>query len=60
LEHREIFREFMTIVYDSKKRYLKRIDELFNLMDCNQNEKVTINEFFELIDIMERYPRVKF
>jgi len=50
----------MTIVYDSKKRYLKRIDELFNLMDCNQNEKVTINEFFELIDIMERYPRVKF
>ena len=44
----------MKLVYLNKKNYFKRINDLYYLLDDNENGLITLNEFNDLIDVMER------
>ena len=44
----------MTEVYLKRKRYVKRIKDLYKQIDSNESNSVSVNEFFELIDILEK------
>lgn len=43
----------MALNYKHKKRLIKRIDELYLQIDVNDSNSISLNEFFELIDIIE-------
>ena len=49
----------MEKVYLHKKHYIKKdhIDELYRLIDKNDDDSLSVNEFFELIDILDRNPK---
>ncbi len=47
----------MLEVYLHKKRYIKRISELYKCLDSNESDSVSVNEFFDLIDHLEKNPR---
>jgi len=40
--------------YLNKKRMLKRVPALFRLMDDNENGSVSLNEFFQIIDHIQK------
>ena len=44
----------MKAVYLHKRNYYHKINDLFMLLDDNENNYITLTEFNELIDIMER------
>ena len=44
-----------TLIF-KKKRYIKRIPKLFRKLDNNDSKKVSVNQFFELIDVVEKNP----
>jgi hypothetical protein len=44
----------MEKVYKYKRRYCKRIKYLYKELDKNESNSITLNEFFDLIDIMEQ------
>ena len=46
----------MSECYLNKKRYIKKINDLYLKLDNNQSDGVSLNEFFELIEIMEKEP----
>jgi hypothetical protein len=46
----------MKVIYLNKKRYIKRIDKLFSFIDLNESGSISITEFFEIIDIVEKNP----
>lgn len=52
----ESFKQFMSAAYYHKKRYVKRIRSLYGQIDQNGNGCVSLNEFFDLIDIVEQNP----
>jgi len=43
----------MSLAFKNKKRYTKRINDLYLKLDSNKNGTISLNEYFELIDIME-------
>ena len=47
----------MENLYLQKKTYIKRINDLYKLIDRNDNNSISVNEFFEIIDILEKNPR---
>jgi len=44
----------MSEVYYHKKRYVKRIQSLYQCMDFSENGSISLTEFFDLIDIIEK------
>lgn len=44
----------MSKLYLNKKRYKKRIKDFFIQIDINDSDSISLNEFFDIIDIMER------
>lgn len=46
----------MTLAYKNKKRYIKRIKDLYVKIDSNESNSISLNEYFELIDLMELNP----
>ena len=53
----QTFTDFMKIAYMNKGRYIKRIRELYLQIDTNDTNSISLNEFFELIDILEQNPK---
>ncbi|EAR82678.2 cation channel family transporter (macronuclear) [Tetrahymena thermophila SB210] len=53
----KIFSEFMSNLYLKKKSFLKKIKQLHCILDTNQTQSLSLNEFFEIIDVMEKNPR---
>ncbi|KAL4429432.1 hypothetical protein ABPG74_021019 [Tetrahymena malaccensis] len=53
----KIFNEFMSCLYLKKKSFLKKIKQLHFILDTNQTQSLSLNEFFEIIDVMEKNPR---
>ena len=53
------FTSFMKEAYMHKKRYIKeeRLNELYKLIDTNESNSISVNEFFELLDILEKNKR---
>ncbi len=47
----------MSGVYLLKKRYIKRIRSLYLKIDLNDSDSISLNEFFDLIDTMEKNPK---
>ena len=47
----------MSIAYKQKKRYVKRIRDLYLAIDTNDSNSISLNEFFELIDVLEENPK---
>ena len=43
----------MILNFKHKKRLIKRIEELYLQIDVNDSDSISLNEFFELIDIIE-------
>jgi len=43
----------MRIVYKNKKRIVKRIPDLFNILDKNNNSSINKNEFMEITHILD-------
>jgi hypothetical protein len=43
----------MTVLYKHKKRYIKRIRDLYLRIDQNDSDSISLSEFFKLIDLME-------
>lgn len=52
----ESFNSFMKVAYLRKKRYIKRIRDLYLSIDVNDSNSISLNEFFDLIDIIEKNP----
>ena len=50
----EKFFEFMQMVYLEQEEKYPWIKEIFILMDENHNDKICLNEFDNLIDLMEK------
>ena len=40
----------MQLAYKNKKRFTKRIDNLYLKLDSSDSNSISLNEFFELID----------
>ncbi|KAL4467991.1 hypothetical protein ABPG72_015861 [Tetrahymena utriculariae] len=53
----KIFNEFMSCLYLKKKSFIKKIKQLHDILDTNQTQSLSLNEFFEIIDVMEKNPR---
>ena len=43
----------MQLAYKNKKRFTKRIDDLYLKLDSSDSNSISLNEFFELIDYIE-------
>lgn len=50
----ETFIKFMKYVYLKKRRKMKNISYLFNLLDKNENKNIFLNEFFDIVDHLEK------
>jgi hypothetical protein len=59
----------MSLVYLKKKRYLRRIQRVYFMLDINENNYLvkhiyryllfqSVNQFFELIDLLESDPKL--
>jgi hypothetical protein len=47
----------MKSVYMNKKSYIKKIKPLYLMIDINDSDSISLNEFFDLIDILEGDPK---
>ena len=47
------FSAFMAEVYYQKKKYLKRIKDLYLTLDKNDSNSMSVNEFFDLVENIE-------
>jgi len=46
----------MQVLYKHKKRFTKKIPALYKFLDNNESGTITLNEFFEIIEVMEKNP----
>lgn len=46
----------MKRLYLHRKEYMKKIRRLYLNIDQNDSQQISMNEFFDIIDVIERYP----